>query len=432
MNKQYSNQAVFNTAAAGALLGVLLSATAWSAPAQAADQPGSIYSLLPNTALSGVINPNMADRTDIPKAWPKKPADPKTIRIGWTDITLNNPWFVDLIDTAKRVAPEQGFAVDVQIADGSLEQQCSQIDTFITNKVDVIVVDPTQILGVAACINRAVDKGIPVVAIGTVPSDSAHILTTITPNPYQDGFMVGEYVAKSMAGKPIVAAALIGVVGNSTSESRINGMISGIVYRRMQEKGENPTLEQAQLAGFQVFQSLKNGGKINDAKLDLDLVGMGEGNWTEQGGLSAAENILAAHGNKLNLFLSDNDFMGAGALRAIRNIGKTGKVQVAAAGDGDRHALELVQQGKLLAVGTWSPEETAAATIDFLNDIFRKGMDANNLPLGSYFPPAAITEENVADFIDPNPENKFYKYTITPVQSIPQIRAEAAKQASNQ
>lgn len=432
MNKNFPKRSILKAAASGAFIGALLAATAWSAPARAADQSGSIYSLLPNTALSGVINPNMPDRTDIPKAWPKKPADAKTIRIGWTDITLNNPWFVDLIDTAKRVAPEQGFAVDVQIADGSLERQCSQIDTFITNKVDVIVVDPTQILGVAACINRAVDKGIPVVAIGTVPSDSAHILTTITPNPYQDGFMVGDYVAKSIAGEPIVAAALIGVVGNSTSESRINGMISGIVYQRMQEKGEKPTLEQAQLAGFKVFQTLKNSGKINDANLDFNLVGMGEGNWTEQGGLSAAENILAAHGNKLNLFLTDNDFMGVGALRAIRNIGKIGKVQVASAGDGDRHALKLVEERKLLAVGTWSPEQTATATIDFLNDIFRKGMDANNLPLGSYFPPAAITKENVADFTDPDPKNKFYKYTITPVQSIPQIKAEAAKQASTQ
>lgn len=398
--------------------------------AQAAGDPASIYSLLPNTALSGVIDPKMADRTAIPKAWPKTPADPKTIRVGWTEITLNNPWFIDLIDTAKRVAPEKGFSVDVQVADGSLDRQCQQIDTFVTNKVDVIVVDPTQILGVAACINRAVDKGIPVVAIGTVPSDSAHILTTITPNPYQDGMLVGEYVAKSMAGKPIVAAALIGVVGNSTSESRINGMITGIVYERMKEKGENPTLEQAQLAGFKTFQALKNNGKVDDSTLDFNLVGMGEGNWTEQGGLQAAENILAAHGNKLNLFLTDNDFMGVGALRAIRNIGKTGKVQVASAGDGDLHALKLVRQGRLLAVGTWSPEQTASATIDFLDAIFRKGLDANNLPLGSYFPPAAITKENVASFIDPDPKNKFYKYAITPVKSIPEIRAEATKQAS--
>lgn len=399
--------------------------------ARAAEDAASIYALLPNTALSGVIDPKMADRTSIPKAWPKTPADAKNIRIGWTEITLNNPWFIDLIDTAKRLAPEKGFTVDVQVADGSLDRQCQQIDTFVTNKVDVIVVDPTQILGVAACINRAVDKGIPVVAIGTVPSDTAHILTTITPNPYQDGFMVGEYVAKSMAGKPIVAAALIGVVGNSTSESRINGMITGVVYQRMKEKGENPTLEQAQLAGFKTFQALKTNGKIDDTKLDFDLVGMGEGNWTEQGGLEAAETILAAHGNKLNLFLTDNDFMGVGALRAIRNIGKTGQVQVASAGDGDLHALKLVQQGKLRAVGTWSPEQTASATIDFLDDIFRHGMDASNLPLGSYFPPAAITKENVASFIDPDPKNKFYKYTNTPVKSIPEIKAEAGKQASN-
>lgn len=405
--------------------GLLAGAGGWAA-ARAADAPASIYALMPNTALSGVIDPSMADRTDIPKAWPKTPANPKEIRVGWTDITLNNPWFVDLIDTAKRVAAEKGFKLDVQISDGSLETQCSQIDTFITNKVDVIVVDPAQILGVAACVNRAVDKGIPVVAIGTVPSANAHVLTTITPNPYQIGFKVGSYAAGTFGSTPIVAGALIGVVGNSTSESRIDGQIGGIVYERMKQAGQNPTVEQAELAGFNLFEKLKKEGSVDVPDLKFKIVGMGEGNWTEQGGLSAAENILAAHSN-VNLFLSDNDFMGMGALRAIRNIGKTGQVQVIAAGDGDRPAMKLIKEGKLLATGTWSPEQTAVATFDFLDQIFRKGLDANNLPLGSYFQAGVINKDDLADYIDPDTKNKFYKYTVTPVQTIPEIKANAAK-----
>jgi ribose transport system substrate-binding protein len=72
-------------------------------PSAAQEKP-KIYSLLPNTALSGVVDPAMPDRKNINKAWPKIPKDQNQIQIGWTEITLGNPWFVDLIRTAKRAA----------------------------------------------------------------------------------------------------------------------------------------------------------------------------------------------------------------------------------------------------------------------------------------------------------------------------------------
>jgi ribose transport system substrate-binding protein len=118
--------------------------------------------------------------------------------------------------------------------------------------------------------------------------------------------------------------------------------------------------------------------------------------------------------------------MGLGALRAIRNVGATG-IKVATSADGSRVALESIKKGDLLVTGTFSGEQTGVSTMEFLNDIFHKGLDASDLPMGSYFASYAITKENVDQFIDPNPENKFYKYTVVPVKSIPEIKAELKK-----
>lgn len=385
-----------------------------------------IYTLLPNTALSGVVDPDMPDRNAIRKAWPKKPADPKQIRIGWTEITMGNPWFVEIVKGAKQTSAKYGFALDVQVSDGDLQRQCAQIESFVTRKMDVIVVNPTDTLGVAACINRAVDAGIPVIAVGTVPDASARILTTLLASAYGNGFEAGRYVARD-AGKqtPLNAAAIIGVLGNSTSESRLNGMISGIVYERSVQRGTTISKEGAMLRGFNLFQELKKAGRLDAADLSFKVAAIGVGKWTEEGGLSAAEDILSAHGDRLNYILAENDFMGLGALRAVGGSGRKGQINIASAADGFRIALDQVKKGNLLVTGMCSGEENGVAAVEFINQIFNKGLDANNLPMGSTFPAGIITRDNVERLMDPDKNNMFFKYSVPPVKTIPQLRAEA-------
>lgn len=405
------------------LLASAIAIPAGLASAQEADKP-EIYKLMPDTALSGLVDPYMPDRTDIDKAWPKTPADANAIQVGWTEITMGGPFFVELIKGAQKTAEGTNIKLDVQVADGDLQRQCGHIDTFITQGKDLIVIDPTDTLGVASCINRAVDAGIPVVAIGTVPSDRSRILTTITPNPYENGFRTGEYVGQDAGTDPIVAALIVGVVGNSTSESRLNGMVSGMVWQRVQDLGLDISREEAMLRGYNLFQQAKQSGGFNDEELKFQVVAMGEGNWTEEGGLAAAEDILTAHGSKLTHILADNDWMGIGSLRALRNTGIE-NIKVATSADGARLALEEIKKGNLLVTGTFSGEQTGVSTVAFIDQIFNKGLDAQNLPLGSYFPAYAITPQNVEDFIDPNPENQFYKYEVSPVLNIDEIRAAA-------
>lgn len=402
----------------------LLGTAAWlsAGPALAQDKH-EIYKLLPNSALSGVIDPGMADRSDIAKALPTAPRNPDDkLVIGWTEITLGNPWFVAVIDNAKAKAEEYGYELDVQVADGDPAKTSAHIDAFIAKGVDVIVIDPTDLAAAAADAQRAVDAGIPIIALGTVPDDSP-LVTTVLANPYGNGFEAGRYVAQTMGpDAQITAAAILGTVGNSTSESRVNGLITGIIFERSGQLGLGMSKEDAMLAGFNKFQELKNGGSFTYPEARFDVRAMGVGFWTEEGGLDASEDILSAHGTDLNLILAENDFMGIGALTALENAGLKDKILVACAADGFRVALDLVKSGEMLVTGLNAGSMTGETAVELIHQIFDKGLDANNLPLGSYFPSEIVTKDTVDAVYDEDTANPFFKYTLPPFKTISDLR----------
>jgi len=398
-------------------------ALALSAVTATAAAKHEIYKLLPNSALSGVIDPDMVDRSTVAKALPTTPRDTnKKLVIGWTEITLGNPWFVSVVDTAKAKAKEYGYELDVQVADGDPAKTSAQIDAFIAKKVDVIVLDPTDLAAAAADAQRAVDAGIPVIALGTVPDESP-IVTTVLFNPYGNGFEAGRFIAQHYgADKMITAAAILGTVGNSTSESRVNGMITGIIFERSEQLGLGLSKEDAMLMGFNKFQDLKKGGSFDYPEAKFGVVSMGVGYWTEEGGLDAAEDILTAHSSKLDIILAENDFMGMGALRAIENQGLKDKIAVASAADGFRTVLDLVESGDFLVTGLGSGSHTGEGVMILINQIFDKGFVANNLPLGSYYPSQIVNKQNVKEFIDPDSANLFFRYTVPPFKTIDELK----------
>ncbi len=404
------------------------------ASSAAAGDVGSheIYTKLPNSALSGVIDPNMPSRADVNKAWPKTPKDPSKIVVGWTEINQDNDWFIGVRDAAVALSEKYGFQLNFMNADNDVNTQSQHIDTFISQGVDIIVVDAINVVGPVEDIKRAVEAGIPVICIGTVPDDCP-ILTTVAPNGFELGFESGQYIAKQFdPDEEIVSSLIIGVMGSSASESRLCGMISGVLYERAQAKGKAYATEQdAWLDGFNAFSNIQQSGTYDNADLGFKVVAWGTGNWTVEGGLAAAEDIITAHGSEMNLIMPDNDFMAVGAITALRNAGLQDSIKIGTSADGTVEGMDMVKSGELICTGAMSGPETGAAAIEFINDIFNNGFDPSNLPLGSYFPANIITSENIEQFYPTDKSGfdaKFYKTPqYTSPKTIDEIKAEAGK-----
>jgi ribose transport system substrate-binding protein len=148
---------------------------------------------------------------------------------------------------------------------------------------------------------------------------------------------------------------------------------------------------------------LTDKGKAYNEAADFYILGQGWGNWTSEEGLPAAEDLLTANKDVINLLLGENDNMLLGAMTAVENMGLDEQVWIAAAADGQKEAYELIKADTIyLATGLNAPPVIAEGAVKIAVDILVNGVDPESYELVTKTPPAAITIENVDEFYDPN------------------------------
>ena len=117
-------------------------------------------------------------------------------------------YYVDLESTFRSYGAEKGYEMLISDADGDVTTQISQMEDFITQGVDIILLaaaDPTALIPVC---QEAIDAGIPVICYdGGIDSDIP--ATKVIFDYYEDGQMVGEwakeYITDNLGGKAKVA-----------------------------------------------------------------------------------------------------------------------------------------------------------------------------------------------------------------------------------
>jgi ribose transport system substrate-binding protein len=212
--------------------------------------------------------------------------------------------------------------------------------------------------------DAATAKGVKVIVMDSSINPKANVITQVRSSNDQNGYLVGQWLAKATQGKQLKILLLSGDKGNEVGRDRRLG----------------------------VFRGLVEGQLVNDGKSGFQVLGQGWGAWSEDGGLQAAEDLLTAHPDA-NVVLGENDSMVLGAIHALKAAGKT-DVLVLAAADGQKEALALIKQGAYGATGLNDPDLVARTAVDI-------GLKALNgtLPVG--FPkldlttPAVITKDNV-------------------------------------
>ena len=154
-------------------------------------------------------------------------------------------------------------------------------------------------------VNAAASAGVKVVIIDSSLNPKANFVTLVQSSNDQNGFLVGQWLAKKMQGKPIKIALLSGDKGNVVGQNRRLGLFKGLV----------------------------EGQLVNDGKVSFEVAGQGWGAWSEEGGVKAMEDLLTAHPD-VTVVLAENDSMALGARRALQEAGKLDSVLVLAAADG--------------------------------------------------------------------------------------------------
>jgi len=241
--------------------------------------------------------------------------------------TLNNPFFIDMENGAKKVADSLGIQLVSQAAEREVdvEKQMQIIENLIQRKVDAICVAPSGSREIVPAICKANRAGIPVLTIDTrvdkptLEEAGCQVATFIGSDNFEGGRIAGEFIVKKLNGTGKVAI-LEGIPGHETGDAR--------------------------LAGFY---------KAVDNVPGLEIVASQTANWERDQGFNVFQNILQAHPDVQAVFAC-NDMMALGAVEAIATAGKDKKILVMGF-DATTDAREAIKAGTIVGSVAQNPYE---------------------------------------------------------------------------
>ena len=190
--------------------------------------------------------------------------------------------------------------------------QTEQIEKFIQRGVDLLIISPNQVHSITPVIDKAYDKGIPVILFDR-KTDSQKYTAFIGADNVKVGKTIGEFIAKTLHGEGKVIE-IKGLDNSSPAIDRHKGFVQAL-------------------------------SKYPDIQLKRTL----SGEWTTESGYKSIKSAIA-DAKDCNIIWGQNDRMAEGAQRAmaeagIRNLLYVGTDALPSKGGG----IEAVHNGKLLA-----------------------------------------------------------------------------------
>ena len=147
------------------------------------------------------------------------------ISIGLSMSSLSGSFFVQMRDGAQEAADKAGATLEVQDANKDAFLQADQIDNFLVQDVDAILINPVDSDSGGAVVNR-VDEDIPIVSLDRGLTD-ADPTSAVSSDNIKGGELGAEALATAMGGKG-EAGQLQGKAGTSSSRERGAGFDKGI------------------------------------------------------------------------------------------------------------------------------------------------------------------------------------------------------------
>ena len=175
-----------------------------------------------------------------------------------------------------------GVELKFAAAYDSDERQVQQIDSLVNNGIDLLIVAPNQVQTISPAIDRAYDKGIPVIVFERKTSSQKYT-AFISADNYEMGRVMGEYIVSRLHGQGNVME-IKGLDGSSPAIERHNGFMDAIKLT----------------PGIQVVASL-------------------QGDWTEPTACETTKQWLANHKDvRVDLVFGANDRTAMGARKAMQ------------------------------------------------------------------------------------------------------------------
>ena len=235
----------------------------------------------------------------------------KVIHIGVAAANFDDKWMSYMHDGFKEAAEE--FGVKMTMVDGKNDPaiQQGQIETFVTQGVDAIVIVPAQVSSIGPIMNEVTKAGIPIVAVNRPPDEPyfSQLATYVGSDELFAGTMQAEKIAELLGGKGDVV----------------------IIHGQFGHPAE-------------IGRTLGNKNVLENFP-DINIVREDTSEWQRAKALELVENWIQS-GFDFDAVLANNDESAIGAAMALEQVGLLDDVLIAGV-DATPDALRIMKEGKL-------------------------------------------------------------------------------------
>lgn len=273
----------------------------------------------------------------------KGTAGEKQLTVGVAFETLQTEYWVAGFEALKTELAKRNIKVVEAIADGDANRQLQQIRTFVTRKVDGIVLVPKDAKTCIPAIKAANEAGIPIVMFNRPAADSPDIkvVNVVADNRKLTRETVGFMLEQARkAGKKHKAMVIVGDLGDINAVGRKDGFYDAV-------KGQEAVVE---------------------------VVAEVPSEWNQEKARAGVVNALQANPD-ISFIFSSSDFLFPSVVAALKSANKYHKLgepgHVILGGfDGDATAYQMLADGYLDATGVqdvyFEAEQSVQALLDQL------------------------------------------------------------------
>ena len=275
----------------------------------------------------------------------------------------------------QEILEDKGYTVTVVDGNNDQAKQNEQINTFITQGVDALIINPVMTSAAATIISTVKSADIPTVLINREPTADEMAaydkLVYVGCDARQSGTMQGELIL------------------DTPTKGDINGD-GKVSYIMIQGDPENID------AQYRTEFSVK---ALTDAGMEVEQLNLTRGDWDREKGQTICANDLAQFGDKIEVVFCNNDDMAIGALQAIQAAGRKVNEDIYLVGvDALDAALNEVQAGNMTGTVLNDANAQASTAVECMEAL----LGGTTYAAGQqsvYVDYVKVTPDNVGDFM---------------------------------
>lgn len=283
-------------------------------------------------AVLAACSSNSGSKTSQTAAAGGPPAAPGAKTIGVSIQDLEAQFYQQMEAGMQAEAKKYNYRVTFVDANRDSSKQQSQVEDFISKKVDAIVLTPYDSQAIGSAIAEANNANIPVFTADIAnASKQGKVISHVASDNVQGGEMAASLMCKAVGGSGEIA--ILDEPEVTSVQDRVKGFKTGIAQK---------------CPNVKIVSEVDSGGTRDKANSDMS-------------------DILQAHTNLKGVF-GINDDSALGAVTAIRAAGAS---NIAVVGyDATPEARTAIKTGQMYGDAIQYPDKIGALTVDAIHDYF--------------------------------------------------------------